>query len=318
MSKVKFNKVAIAHDASLNRLKGGRPSRACPLCGGLANEIFTATDENHRISLESFLYLKCLVCEGIFLSNPPHDIGRYYKNEYYAIPSLERLQEIGDKDRNKIQTILRFASPPGRLLEIGPAFGVFAWQAEQAGFAVDVIEMDTACCQYLQEVLGLNVFQSNNPVASIELMGQHDVIAIWHVLEHLLDVVGFLRVAAHNLKQNGLLVIAMPNPDAWQFRIMGRSWPHLDAPRHMTLIPQKWLSMKAAELGLEQVYLTSDDSDAQSWNRFSWQRLLMNRFSSRFMRRVMYILGYALSFIMSPFDRNNFNGSAYTIAFKKK
>lgn len=261
--------------------------------------------------------MKCLSCHGVFLGNPPNDLSSYYQLEYYAIPSLERLQQVADKDRNKINVVLRFAAG-GHLLEVGPAFGVFAWQAKQAGFLVDVIEMDTRCCAYLKHTLGVTVTQSDNPVAAIESLPQHEVIAIWHVLEHLPEPLAFLRAAAENLKPGGVLVIAMPNPDAWQFKLMGRHWPHLDAPRHMTLIPQAWLSRQAAELGLERVYLTSDDSDARSWNRFGWQRLLMNRFAGKLMQRAMFVLGYGLSLVMAPFDRKNFNGSAYTIVFRKR
>jgi 2-polyprenyl-3-methyl-5-hydroxy-6-metoxy-1,4-benzoquinol methylase len=290
--------------------------RPCPFCGGKTSALFTATDENYRVSKTPHAYLKCTVCQGIFLDKPPTDLWRYYQPEYYAIPSLERLQKVADKDRNKIDTVLRFATG-GRLLEVGPAFGVFAWQAKQAGFVVDVIEMNSRCCEYLHGTLGVNVTQSDNPPVAMEALPQHEVIAIWHVLEHLPDPVAFLRAAAANLKPGGVLVIAMPNPDAWQFKVMGRRWPHLDAPRHLTLIPKAWITRHAAEFGLEMVYLTSDDSDARSWNRFGWQRLLMNRFGDKFMQRVMFVLGYALSLIMAPFDRKGFNGSAYTIVLKK-
>ncbi len=291
--------------------------RPCPLCGGPACALFTAIDENHRISQVPFAYLKCEDCHGVFLDKPPADLGHYYQSEYYAIPSLEQLQKVADKDRNKIDTVRRFAAG-GRLLEVGPAFGVFAWQAKQAGFVVDVIEMDSRCCEYLQGTLGVNVTQSDNPPAAMQALPQHDVIAIWHVLEHLPDALAFLHAAAANLKPGGVLIVAMPNPDAWQFKVMGRRWPHLDAPRHLTLIPEAWMTHEVAALGLERAYLTSDDSDARSWNRFGWQRLLMNRFSSKFMQRAMFVMGYAVSLVLAPFDRKNFGGSAYTIVFRKK
>lgn len=291
--------------------------RPCPLCGGEADALLTGIDENHRISQIPFLYLKCSGCQGIFLDKPPTDLGRYYQSGYYAIPALQQLQIVADKDRNKIDTVLRF-STGGRLLEVGPAFGVFAWQAKQAGFVVDVIEMDERCCKYLQDTLEVNVTQSENPPVAMQALPQHDVIAIWHVLEHLPDPLAVLKSAATNLKVGGVLVIAVPNPDAWQFKVMGKHWPHLDAPRHLTLIPQAWLARKAEEFGLEQVYLTSDDSDARSWNRFGWQRLLMNRFRTKFMQRVMFVLGYAVSLIMAPLDRRGFCGSAYVVVFKKK
>jgi glycosyltransferase involved in cell wall biosynthesis len=291
--------------------------QTCALCGSKTISLFTAIDENRRISKVPYAYLKCLECRGIFLEKPPIDLGRYYQSSYYLIPTRKKLQKLADKNHNKIDTVLRFAKR-GSLLEVSPAFGVFAWQAKQSGFEVDAIEMDVRCCEYLQGSLGIKVTQSEYPELAMKAMHQHEVIAIWHGLEHLSDPLAFLRAAATNLKRGGVLVIATPNPDAWQFKIMGRHWPHLDAPRHLTLIPLTWLTRHAVALGLEQVYLTSDDSDARVWNRFGWQRLLMNRFSNKLMQRAMSILGFALSLIMAPFDRKNFGGSAYTVVYKKK
>jgi len=304
--------------AMVQHLEAQRPQlSSCTLCGGKTRKIFSADDQNHQVSNELFEYLQCLVCRCVFLESPPSDLSRYYLSGYYAIPQLEKLRKVADKDRNKIDTVLRFKSS-GRLLEVGPAFGVFAWQAKHAGFDVDVIEMDTRCCEYLHGTLGVNATQSDNPPVAMQALPQHDVIAIWHVLEHLPDALAFLRAARDNLSPGGVLVIAMPNPDAWQFKVMGRYWPHLDAPRHLTLIPASWITRKAAELGMEKAYLSSDDSDARSWNRFGWQRLLMNRVSGKLLQRVMFVVGYVLSLVMAPFDRKDFGGSAYTIVLKKK
>lgn len=290
--------------------------KTCPLCAGNSAALFTATDENHRVSRIRYAYSQCSLCKAIFIVNPPDDLSRYYQSDYYAIPSLEQLQKIAAKDHSKIDLVKRFV-PTGRLLEVGPSFGIFAWQAKQAGFLVDVIEMDRRCCEFLQNTLGVNVTQSINPSVAMQALPSHDVIAIWHVLEHLANPLAFIESAAVNLKAGGILIIAMPNPNAWQFRVMGLHWPHLDAPRHLFLIPEASITHIATQFGLEKVFLTSDDSDARSWNRFGWQRLLMNRFSNKFMQRSMFVLGYAISLLMAPFDQSKFNGSAYTIVFRK-
>lgn len=291
-------------------------SNACPLCRAPSTFLFDAGDENRRVSQMRFGYWKCASCGSVYLPDPPADLARYYQSEYYDIPFLEQLKSVAAKDRNKIDMVLKFARG-GRLLEIGPAFGVFAWQAKQAGFAVDVIEMDTRCCEFLRQEVGVNAIQSDVPHYAMQALTQHEVIAIWHVLEHLPEPLAFLRAAAANLAPGGILVVAMPNPDAFQFRLMGRHWPHLDAPRHLMLMPAAPFARMAREFGLEQVFLTSDDSDARSWNRFGWQRLLMNRFAGRFMQYAMFVFGYALSLLMAPFDRHAFNGSAYTIVLRK-
>lgn len=288
----------------------------CPWCHGIQVFLYDAVDENRRVSETLFPYLRCSACGVISIAEPPSDLSRYYEDDYYEIPSVDKLSAIAGKNLCKLETVQKFQRS-GRLLEIGPAYGVFAWQAKQAGFVVDAIEMDPACCDYLHHSLGINVVQSNSPHSAMRSLPSHEVIAIWHVLEHLPDPLAFLKAASENLVPGGILAIAMPNPNAFQFKLMGRHWPHLDAPRHLTLIPADTLTHKMSEMGLQRVYLTSDDVDARSWNRFGWVRLLMNLFSWKLIRTAVMIPGYVLSFLLSPLDRRGFNGSAYTVVFRK-
>lgn len=288
----------------------------CPICGAEAGAEITAGDENRRCSAEVFIYAECPDCGTIFLTNPPPDLGHYYETDYYEIPSTDRLTAIASRDRNKIAIVNRFA-PGKRLLEIGPAFGVFAFRAKQAGYAVDAVEMDERCCAFLRDGIGVGVTRSDAPHETIGDLPPHDVIALWHVLEHLPDVAALIGAAATNLAPGGILVIATPNPDAAQFRLMRRHWPHLDAPRHLALIPAETLERLGEKNGLKSLFLTTDDADARSWNRFGWQRLLMNRFRNRFMQGAMFVLGFGIAMLMSPFDRRHMCGSAYTLVLKK-
>jgi hypothetical protein len=81
---------------------------SCNLCGNKTRKMFSATDQNHKISNELFEYFQCLVCRCVFLESPPADLSRYYQSGYYAIPQLEQLRKVAEKDRNKIDTVLRF------------------------------------------------------------------------------------------------------------------------------------------------------------------------------------------------------------------
>lgn len=278
--------------------------------------LYDVVDENRRVSAEHFPYQRCSSCGVISIVALPLGLSRYYQSDYYEIPTLDKLSAIAAKNPGRLETVQRFLRS-GRLLEVGPAFGVFAWQAKQAGFVVDVIEMDPACCDYLRHRVGVHVTQSDSPHSAMVALPQHEVIAIWHALEHLSEPLAFLKAAAANLVTGGVLVVAMPNPNAFQFKLMGRRWPHLDAPRHCTLIPAGILTQKMSELGLQRVYLTSDDADARSWNRFGWMRLLMNRFPWKLMQLAMLVPGYVLGLIMAPLDRRDFSGSAYTVVFRK-
>lgn len=287
-----------------------------PGCDGSETDWFRVNDRNRRIGVSEFRYLRCDRCGLIRLENVPGNLGDYYPNDYYDLPTAEQLELIAVADTFKIETVKRFISK-GRLLEIGPAYGIFSFQAKQAGFSVDVVEMDERCCDYLNRVVSVNAVCSAFPHEAISNFGLHDVIALWHVIEHLPNPWELLRAAAKNLAPNGILVLAAPNPDSWQFKIMGKEWPHLDAPRHLYLLPAQALTDYVEALGLERIHYTTVDSDAKRWNRFGWQRLLMNRVRGKWLERAAFLMGYALSIILAPFESHDPKGSAYTLVFRK-
>src|SRR6478609_3632369 len=101
-----------------------------PSCAGGETVFFTAQDRNRRVDSHRFDYLRCERCGVIRLANPPQDLGKYYPGNYYNLPSLMKLAAVASRNPFKINLVQQF-SKPGRLLEIGPAFGTFALQAKQ-------------------------------------------------------------------------------------------------------------------------------------------------------------------------------------------
>jgi len=293
-------------------------SVTCPFCHEPAILEFRTHDVNRQVTTEQFSYFRCRACGLIFLSPVPANMENYYPSEYYdAIPrSMRRLDQIAEANRYQIEMVQRFV-PGGRLLEVGPGYGTFARLAKNSGFDVEVIEMSDRCCKYLAEVVGVRAINSSRPAEVLKTAGPKDVIALWHVIEHLPDAWECLEGAAHNLAPGGILLIATPNPDALQFHMMGSTWPHVDAPRHLYLIPANLLIQRLRPLGLEAVLLTTNDKGGQGWNRFGWQRYLMNRFSSRLAQMTAFVLGYLISMPMAPWERRELKGSAYTIILQK-
>lgn len=287
-----------------------------PACCGPERPFLSSRDRNRRIGNVRFDYVRCDTCGLIRLANPPDDLGSYYPADYYALRSKEQLAAIARRDPFRIRIVQRF-SQPGRLLEIGPASGTFALQSQQAGYQVSAIEMDERCCSYLCKQLGINAVRSDVPHEAMATFANQDVIALWHVIEHLPDPWSLMRQAARSLASGGILVIASPNPDAWQFSVMGGAWPHIDAPRHLYLLPANVLVTFAAPLGLACIHLSTEDDEARRWNRFGWQRLLMNLMPDRWTQRAAFLVGRGLSLIASPLDRRRGKGSAYTLVLQK-
>ena len=287
-----------------------------PQCDSDTSFSFITKDYNRKITNDSFTYKKCNKSGLIFLSNIPSNLGDYYKEDYYQIPSKSKLIKTADKVEYQVGMIKNHI-PNGKLLDVGPAFGVFAYKAKSLGFDVSTIEMSTLCCQYLSDEVGVKVFQGDKPESIIPTLGNFDVITFWHNIEHLLEPWKVLEEASKKINPGGIILIATPNPDSFAFRLLGRFWPHIDAPRHINLIPESLLTAKLKDLGFDLVMKTTNDKGGRSWNRFSWQRIISNQFSSKTMERVAFIIGWIVSIPMSIIENIDHNGSAYTAVYKK-
>lgn len=290
----------------------------CPYCNTESFRFFITRDWNKRITETLFPYYRCPACKLIFLAQIPGNLGDYYPQEYYLVPgSLSDLEVVSEHERFKLNLITRFIHK-GKLLEVGPAFGNFAFLAKQSGFDVEVIEMDSRCCEFLRNVAGITTIQNNDAIQAVQDRGPYDIIALWHVIEHLPNFKQTLNALAEKVQPGGFLVLAAPNPEALQFTILGRYWTHVDAPRHVVLIPASLLVSHLHPLGFTTVATTMTDPGGVGWNNFGWQVSLSNFVHSRFLKTVFARVGAILTHIMRPFERNDRTGSAYTIIFRKE
>ncbi len=281
--------------------------------------MFRAQDYNRRISDEMFEYYRCEACEFIFLNPIPMDLGRYYPTNYYEVPrSSAELADRAEKLQQwKLDAVTRLVGA-GRLLEIGPAYGLFAFLAKRAGFDVTAIEMDSRCCSFLRETVGINVVESADTVAELKKLPGFDVIVMWQVIEHLPDPWAVLTAAAERLAPNGILILDTPNPQAFQFRVLGRYWTHVDAPRHVCLIPASLLVDHLRQSGLHPVLLTATDESAIGFNGFGWAFSLKNFFSNSTAGSIVHFLGRVLAKLLIPIERTGWRGSTYTAVFRKE
>lgn len=294
-------------------------TKDCPLCGNEAPLRFRARDSNCKISDEVFNYFRCSSCGLIFLSPIPANLGKYYRSDYiaYSIPSsLEQLAAQAEKVRFRIELVQKFVSS-GRLLEVGPSYGGFAFLAKHAGFEVEAIEMDDRCCRFLSDVVGVRTINDGDVNTALANSGQYNVVALWHVLEHLPNPWTTLDLLTKRLLPKSILVISTPNPDSLQFKLFGRFWVHVDAPRHLELIPAPLLIRFMQARELEPVLTTTTDEDGLALNQFGWCQSLRNLFSFKLVRYAMFLSGHVLGKVMKPLERTALHGSAYTIVFHK-
>jgi hypothetical protein len=178
--------------------------------------------------------------------------------------------------------------------------------------------MDARCCRFLRTVAGIATIQSTDAVQAVQDKGPYDVIVLWHVIEHLPNFQRTLDALAGKVRKGGVLVIAAPNPEALQFRILGRYWTHVDAPRHVVLIPVDLLAVHMRKFGFTAVSVTMTDPGGTGWNTFGWQYSLSNLAKLGLIKNMLFLVGAVLARIMAPFEVNDHAGSAYTLIFRKE
>jgi len=260
--------------------------RACAYCSTESDHVFRSRDYNRRVTRECFNHYRCPNCGLIFISPIPKDLGDYYPPTYYSVPeSVEALEAGTPHEKYKIEIIQQYVKN-GRLLEIGPSLGGFTYLAKKSGYAVETIEMDERCSKFLNEVAGIPTIHTSDICTVLETVEPYNVIALWHVIEHLSDPWATLEAIYKKIIPGGILVLAAPNPEALQFSILGRYWPHVDAPRHVMIIPAMVLEEKMKSLGMKVELCTTNDEGGLGWNIFGWELFFSNLCSYRRMNRV--------------------------------
>jgi 2-polyprenyl-3-methyl-5-hydroxy-6-metoxy-1,4-benzoquinol methylase len=292
------------------------PAR-CPFCGGPAEPAFAAVDRNRELSPQRFRYRRCAACATLSLVDVPQDLGRFYPQAYYELPQAGELEQIARGEAHKVALIAGRA-PGGRLVEIGPGVGGFAYAARRAGFDVTAIEMDERAAAHLRDRVGVDTVHSDDPATALAGLAPSRAIALWHVIEHLPDPAAVLDAIAANLEPGGVLALATPNPQALQFRLLSARWAHVDAPRHLFLIPLGALTERAAAAGLRRVAAFTSDPSGRHWNLFGWEAALRRRPAAGPPSRALALAAMGVTLAMRPLEQRALRGAAYTALFVKR
>jgi len=234
---------------------------ACDWCGSTETEIiFEGPDRLEKLP-GRFTMVQCVNC-GLYRQNPRlvwTSLEEYYPEDYSSHPRL--VKDIPNAWRRldrrygpwkRLRAIERFQRG-GRLLEVGCGTGYFLEEALRSQqWDVSGIEPTTKAAQYAQENLPAKIYEGR--FSEIILPAEtYDVIAMWNVLEHLDFPIADLRYAYQLLKDDGWLVMAIPNLESLEARLFGNYWVGWDLPRHLYIFPQDLLINILASIGFRVV-----------------------------------------------------------------
>lgn len=287
----------------------------CPYCGGASSFFVSSTDRNRHTTSHMFRYDQCERCKLVFMDSIPDDLRPFYEDGYQKIPdSLTELREIAAQEKYRMKPILAYKSG-GKLLEIGPWIGIFSCNAKDAGFDVTAIEIDQDCVDFLNNTVGIRAIQSPNPAEILDTMhGKFDVIVLWHCLEHLPNPWLVIQKAAGRLAPGGILLIAIPNIESYDFSIFKGNWRHLDTPRHLFFYPAKSLVTLCEANGLTRLEVTTKDELSDALSKDVWCTFAAAKIPIKYMRG---IFGWLLCYWAREKEKAAENlGSGLTAVFQ--
>ncbi len=213
----------------------------CPCCQSSSiSNVFTAKD--YTVSQEFFEVWHCSNCTLRFTQNVANEsnIGKYYQSKDYISHSdtktglVNRLYHLVRnytqyEKRKFIKKIT--GKTAGNLLDVGAGTGTFCNTMQQVGWQVKGLEPDATARQ--NALINHRLVLENLEALQQQLDKQYDLITMWHVMEHVHDVQGYLKTFNSILKDDGMLLIAVPNYTSKDADWYKEFWAAYDVPRHL-------------------------------------------------------------------------------------
>lgn len=232
-------------------------AKHCEICGSDEISYFLGAKSLDFLLSETYAYWKCERCGFVFLNNQPVVSGEpniYDESGYYS-----RTQHRFSKLLNGItryfykwrcQVISRHVNKrKGVLLDVGCGKGKFLVEAMKHGWKTFGIEPTRTSFEvakgYGLEVIAKTLFEVCFAPKTF------DVVTLWHVFEHIRSPGKVLSILNTWLKDDGLVVIAVPNIESLQAKFGKALWFNLDPPRHLYHFSPKTLKLILEKNGFD-------------------------------------------------------------------
>ena len=213
----------------------------CPVCGTFEWRR-SGQAKDYSVTGEWFELLACPTCElkATYPQPATDKIGRYYASRNYVSHSDTR-EGLTNKLFHRARTFMlrkkyqwitgATGKTSGRLLDVGAGTGYFAKYMLEQGWDVVALEPDETARKVALDKLDLHL----HPLESLatQTAASFDVITLWHVLEHVHDVRGYMDHFRKLLKPGGSLLIAVPNHTSRDAIQYAGKWAAYDVPRHL-------------------------------------------------------------------------------------
>ncbi|MBU1632519.1 MAG: class I SAM-dependent methyltransferase [Nanoarchaeota archaeon] len=228
----------------------------CQICGNQEHTLFMKAED--QLKSELYDLFKCNKCDLISVHPLPSDqkLSNYYKKDYYGAPEKGIIGYFERSLKNKVfkkhLKEIEKRSKKGLLLDLGCGNAYFLKFAKNSNWDIQGVEMSPDASQFANKQ-GLNVMNSSIETANLP-KNNYDVITMFNVLEHLKNLNVIMKHNYDILKNDGTLLIEIPNIESLQLIIFNKNWCHLDLPRHIYHFKRKTFEILAKKHGFKIVH----------------------------------------------------------------
>jgi 2-polyprenyl-3-methyl-5-hydroxy-6-metoxy-1,4-benzoquinol methylase len=191
---------------------------------------------DHAVSKESYELLLNENFDMMVTLPVPSDLENYYKSETYIShtnASKSVLDKIYQKVRKrtlqkKLAILNSFNFTEKKVLDVGSGTGDFLATCKKAKWNVFGVEPN-------EEARTISKNKEIDAISDISFLKEtnFDVITLWHVLEHVENLLEYIEILKVKLKPNGVLLIAVPNYKSFDANYYKEFWAAFDVPRHL-------------------------------------------------------------------------------------
>lgn len=135
------------------------------------------------------------------------------------------------------------------LLDIGCSTGWITSIANDVGFNAKGLEANPNAAAIAREKFGLDVYEGF--VEDLDIEQRFDAVVMFHVLEHFVDPIATLEKVKSILKENGKLLIVVPNAKSIGTKIFKENY-NWNIKHHITFFSEKSLEMTLQKSGFKK------------------------------------------------------------------
>ena len=218
----------------------------CPFCESENTRSYLKL-KDYFLTQENFEIFECDNCKLLFTTPRPNKsiIGKYYKSEDYLshnehkkgiIPWIyNQVKKINIRKKFSItalnRTLINGNCTKPHILDFGCGVGDFLHFAKQKGCEISGCDMSEDARIWASMKLGKSIVTPEEIFALPH--STFDIITMWHVLEHIDNLKFHIDQLHRLLKDNGRLVIAVPNYKSFDAEHYKDKWAAYDVPRHL-------------------------------------------------------------------------------------